>query len=361
MAPLGFLRFVTVVSLAVLQASFDALPVNALAVEHGHLGRGLSHAHADIAKKRDSPSSKKCRPRPTTSPKPAADNVPAPSTPSHSTQPASTTTSSQPPPANTPSSSGGGGKSFLAWSNNEQGSLEHFVSNNPAIYNWHITKYTQDDLGPSLKIFETMDFIPTIHGWAEVPQIAGTLTKGYATKVFNVNEPDVNKIDAGAWFTAHMEHIKPLQNLGYQLFTPSVTTSDDGFKWLTQFMGMCNGNCGITAMNIHHYSINASQLVAASSRFNKAFDLPIWYGEVGCQDYSGKNQPCDQGTFNTFFTTVMDHVQSTPYVKHIAWFGFFTPSEIEANNVDTRNVMMDCGTGTSSCVPNQLGKTFLNY
>lgn len=36
-------------------------------------------------------------------------------------------------------------------------------------------------------------------------------------------------------------------------------------------------------MNIHHYSINASQLVAASSRFNKAFDLPIWYGEVGCQ------------------------------------------------------------------------------
>jgi hypothetical protein len=132
MAPLGFLRFVTVVSLAVLQASFDALPVNALAVEHGHLGRGLSHAHADIAKKRDSPSSKKCRPRPTTSPKPAADNVPAPSTPSHSTQPASTTTSSQPPPANTPSSSGGGGKSFLAWSNNEQGSLEHFVSNNPA-------------------------------------------------------------------------------------------------------------------------------------------------------------------------------------------------------------------------------------
>jgi Glycosyl hydrolase catalytic core len=62
------------------------------------------------------------------------------------------------------------------------------------------------------------------------------------------SRPDVNKIDAGAWFTAHMEHIKPLQNLGYQLFTPSVTTSDDGFKWLTQFMGMCNGNCGVCAI-----------------------------------------------------------------------------------------------------------------
>ena len=126
MAPLKFVHFLTVVSLAVLQASFDALPVNALAVEHGHLGRGLGHAHADIAKKRDSPSSKKCRPRPTNSPKPAADNVPAPS--SYSSQPAHTTTSSQ-PPTYTPSSSGG--KSFLAWSNNEQGSLDNFISHKP--------------------------------------------------------------------------------------------------------------------------------------------------------------------------------------------------------------------------------------
>jgi hypothetical protein len=132
MAPLNFLHFLTVVSLAVLQASFDAIPVNALAVEHSHLGRGLSHAHVDIAKKRD-PSSKKCRPRPTSiAPKAAAAAATPPSSApsSQPSQPAQTTTSSQSSSTYTPSSSGGG-KSLLAWSNNEQGSLKNFAKNKP--------------------------------------------------------------------------------------------------------------------------------------------------------------------------------------------------------------------------------------
>lgn len=91
-------------------------------------------------------------------------------------------------------------------------------------------------------------------------------------------------------------------------------------------------------MNIHHYSTDGNQLVAATNQFYDEFKLPIWYGEVGCevrlflcvinhgglislQDYSGNRKPCDEGTFNNFYHTVMEHVKSDSRVAQIAWFG----------------------------------------
>lgn len=123
MAVVKFLHIFTVVSLAILHASFDARPVNALSVERGHLGRDLAHAHAEIVKKRG--DSKKCRPRPSSaSPNPVAptttyaNNYAPSSKPSEPAQ----TTSSQPASTNTPASSGSS-KIMLAWSNDEQPSL----------------------------------------------------------------------------------------------------------------------------------------------------------------------------------------------------------------------------------------------
>jgi hypothetical protein len=136
MVLLNFVRVLSVVSLAVIHASFDALPVNALAVERAHVGRSLGHPHAEIARKRD--SSKKCRPRPSSSS--ASHSVAAaathsvatttspPAVPSsHPSQSAQSITSSQPPSTPTPSSSGGS-KILLGWSNNQQDSLKNFVT-----------------------------------------------------------------------------------------------------------------------------------------------------------------------------------------------------------------------------------------
>jgi hypothetical protein len=133
MAPVKFI--LTVVSLAILHASFDALPVNALTVERSHAGRDFSHVHAEIAKKRGD-SSKKCRPRSTSasqSSAPTANSNYAPS--SNPSEPAHTTSSSQSATAsssqsaatNAPASSINS-KVMYGWSNNEQPSIPNFVT-----------------------------------------------------------------------------------------------------------------------------------------------------------------------------------------------------------------------------------------
>lgn len=140
MAQSNFLRLFAVFSLAILNISFDALPVNALAVERGHMARGVNYAHAGVTKKRA--DSKQCKPRPVTS-------TPAytPSTSSHhstadahlatpasvyqpSTHKTTATSSSSPTPSVAPPSSGSssGSKVGLAWSNNEEGSLGNFIT-----------------------------------------------------------------------------------------------------------------------------------------------------------------------------------------------------------------------------------------
>jgi len=127
MAMVKFLNILTIVSLAILHASFDALPVNALTVERGYVGRDLSHAHAEIAKKRGD-SSKKCRPRPSAAnsyhPTTTTPNYAPSSNPSKLAQ---TSTSSQPAPTNVPSSSINS-KIMYAFSNNEQPSIPNFLT-----------------------------------------------------------------------------------------------------------------------------------------------------------------------------------------------------------------------------------------
>jgi hypothetical protein len=128
MAPVKFLHILTVVSLAILHASFDALSVNALIVDRGHVGRDFSHVHAEIAKKRGA-SSTKCRSRPTSaSQSPAATTTnPSYAPSSNASEPAHTTSSSQPASTNAPASSIDS-KVMYGWSNNEQPSLGNFAT-----------------------------------------------------------------------------------------------------------------------------------------------------------------------------------------------------------------------------------------
>jgi hypothetical protein len=126
MAVVKFIHILTVVSLSVLYASFDALPVNALSVERGHFGRDLGHVHAEVAKKR-ADSSKKCRPRPSS----AAQNSVPPNTYSptatSSTYAPSSTSSSLSTPSTAPASSVNS-KIMYAFSNNEQPSIPNFLT-----------------------------------------------------------------------------------------------------------------------------------------------------------------------------------------------------------------------------------------
>lgn len=119
MALVKSLRLLAVVSLAILNISFEALPANALNVDRGHIGRSPNHLHAGIAKKRDGA---KCKPRATSAPTSSYSDHAAVATPTSYM----TTTSSHPTTSTTPSS--GSAKPGLAWSNPEQQSLHNFIT-----------------------------------------------------------------------------------------------------------------------------------------------------------------------------------------------------------------------------------------
>jgi|SRR5712671_1157554 len=131
MALINFLRLFSIFSLAILNISLSALPVDALAVERGHIGRGLNHAHAGLAKRND--SSGRCRPRPISSspdlsptphPYHAPSSQPAPASHSSSHTTSSSTTSHSHQPSGSTSIS----KFGISWSNHEEQSITNVIT-----------------------------------------------------------------------------------------------------------------------------------------------------------------------------------------------------------------------------------------
>jgi len=354
MAVVKFLHILTVASLAILHASFDARPVNALSVERGHLGRDFSHAHAEIAKKRD--SSKKCRPRPSSAPQ----NTVAPTSTNANYAPSSTssTSSSQPASTDAPASSLDS-KIMIAWSNLEQPSLHNFKTNsNRLVYNWQLVKYVDFNVD-SVGDFE---FIPTAAKVGDVQNIPNIVKAGYAKYCKFLNEPDiVGEANTDAQYAVQLwyQYFEPLVALGYNLIGPSVTGG--GYAWLQTFLDSCNG-CHIYALDLHYYGISVDDFEARANQFHQLrSDLPLWLTEVGCHDYSGNNQPCTQDVFNVFFPGVMNFVENTEFVQQIAWFAMFTPSELPMG-IETVNSMITCSSSDNTqCEPNSLGYQYLNY
>jgi hypothetical protein len=349
-----FLHILTVASLAILHASFDARPVNALSVERGHLGRDFSHAHAEIAKKRD--SSKKCRPRPSSAPQ----NTVAPTSTNANYAPSSTssTSSSQPASTNAPASSLDS-KIMFPWSNPEQPCLPNFKTNlNRLVYNWQLVKYVDFDID-SVGNFE---FVPTAATVPDVYNIPNVVKAGYAKYCKFLNEPDIitqANTDPEYAFQLWNQYFEPLVAQGYRLIGPSVTGG--GHQWLQTFLGLCT-NCHIYALDLHYYGISVNDFETTVNSFHQLrSDLPLWLTEVGCHDYSGNNRPCTQDVFNEFFPGVMNFVENTDYLPQIGWYGLFTASQLN-NGVEAVNAMITCPTEDNrQCEPNSLGYQYINY
>ncbi len=213
MAPTKFINFLAVVSFAVFYISLTPIAANALSVERAHVARNLNYAHAGIAKKKRSGSTKRCKPRPTTSlssssshsSKPPAYTPPSssPHPPSSSKPHSSTTTSSTTShtPVVTPHVSSGSNKVGLAWSNNEQPSICNFKSGQTGLcvflsllpessrahlysaYNWKLTKYVDVDISKC-----GFEFIPHVWGRDDAYKAPGVLVAGYAKRVLTFNE-----------------------------------------------------------------------------------------------------------------------------------------------------------------------------
>jgi hypothetical protein len=361
MAPVKFL--LTVVSLAILHASFGALPVNALIVDRAHVGRDFSHVHAEIAKKR-ADSSKKCRPRPTSASPSPAPTKPTyvnhalssnPSEPAHATS--SSSSSSQSAPTNAPASSINS-KVMYAWSNNEQPSIQHFATGSQRlVYNWKLEKYSDFDLS-SIK---NVEFVPTAHSVDDVQNIPNTLKQGYANYAKFLNEPEISSQANTSPQEAHqlwMQYFQPLSSQGYKLIGPAVTGA--GMEWMTTFLGLCGSGCSIHALDFHYYGLQVEDFQTSVNKYHQLLpSVPVWITEVGCHDYSGKNQACTQGVFDSFFPGVMSYVENTSWIEQVAWFGMFTTSEMPMG-LETVNCMITCSGNNKDCTPNSLGNQYIN-
>lgn len=140
MAATKLLNLIAITALALLATSFGPTPVNAISSRAQHLNRHVAH---DAIAKRKRGTTKRCKPRPSSSvassshaaATPAAEAASSPaasSTPKSSSVKASSS-SAKPaatPASTTPSVGKGGGKVGLAWANGNDASLKNFATDN---------------------------------------------------------------------------------------------------------------------------------------------------------------------------------------------------------------------------------------
>jgi hypothetical protein len=313
--------------------------------------------------KRD--SAKKCRPRPTS----ASPNAVTPThsvPPSGSSKPASkpaATTTSQ-PPTYTPSSSSGGSKIILGWSNPEIASIEHFVTDQAqTMFNWALEAASSEILGSSEGVYKSLDYVPSVTNRQGASGLKAAIQGKKPRYIRGFNEPEIPSqanIAVSEAYSLWMEFVAPMANQGIQLLSPAVTTGPAGLQWLDDFMKMCNNKCGISLIDLHFYTVDASFVTNVLKQVHGTHGLNIWITEIGCMDYSGTNQYCDDKTFSSFYSTVMPFVMGNSWIEKIGWFGFFTESQLP-NGVNPANAMITCPNGPGAdCVPNGLGKAFIN-
>ncbi|KAH9062101.1 glycosyl hydrolase catalytic core-domain-containing protein [Lactarius vividus] len=369
MAPTKFINFLAVVSFAVFYISLTPLTANALAVERAHVARNLNYAHAGIAKKKRGESTKRCKPRPSTSShssQPPAYTPPPAS--SHHTSSLSTT-KPHPPPTTSSSStshspsvtpqvhvSSGTGKVGLAWSNNEQSAICHFKTGETGLaYNWKLTKYPDVDISKC-----GFEFIPHVWGANDAYKAPGILVAGYAKHVFTFNEPELgsqSNLGVDQAVSLFMQYVNPLQHLGYEIISPACTNSPTGFAWIQSFVKKCRQQGGkLDGIATHFYDTSAQNLINFMNNFLKAFpDDEVWLTEYAAQDYSGKNQQLDYNGIKSFIEETTNYLKGQSRIRAYFYFGAMTPEELDQNHVNGLNSLM-----TDNHTPNELGLIYIN-
>jgi len=365
-----------IVSFALFYVSLTPIAANALSVEPAHVARGFSHAHAGIAKKKRDGPSKRCKPRPSSSTSPPASTpgyTPAytpPSTPSStdlptttssppavtpSSSPSSTTTTSS-PPAGTPASNGSK-KVGVSWSNGEETSLCNFASGNTYyLYNWKSGGYG-DIVDPTKCGFL---YIPQCWGPGDFPNCINDIHNVAPGPIFFLNEPDQGgqaNTDVGTAVGLWFQYFQPLASQGYELVSPACTNSPDGFNWIQEFVSQVEQQGGsMSGVAVHIYSTNLQYSISFLQSFIAAFPSQgVWVTEYACQDYSGTDDQLDYDGVVSYMTGLSEWMFQNPSIVASFAFGYFTGSELQANNVNAFNALIG-----DNDEPTQLGYDILN-
>ncbi|TFL00569.1 hypothetical protein BDV98DRAFT_104981 [Pterulicium gracile] len=174
----------------------------------------------------------------------------------------------------------------------------------------------------------------------------------YAKYALGMNEPnEKSQANIDPWHAAGLwqQYIQPLKNRGYTLISPACTNGPDGKEWMKNFIDACKG-CTIDAIAVHYYGTSAQGMIDHSEDYFNTFGKPIWITEAACQDFSGRNQQCNQGQIFDFMNKVKGYVNSSPHVQTFFPFGVMH----DMYNVNPLNQLMS-GSGQ----PTDLGWSFL--
>ncbi|GJE84661.1 glycoside hydrolase family 128 protein [Phanerochaete sordida] len=337
------INLLALTTLAVLATTFTATPVAALEVT-GHQNVNRQVHHDVIArrsrfnnKKRQDASTKRCKPRPSTSLSSSAAPTSTPVTsvaaasfaaasPSASTSEshsssASHTSSSAAAASSTPASttSDGSGKLGLAWPNGPTTDLQFYATNAAGwVYSW--SPYTPD---PNHQ-YPNLQFMAQLWGDDQVTDFESVVKAGYANYILGMNEPNESgqsnmtpEHGADLW----KQHIEPKRSMGYKTCSPATSSNPNGFTWVANMLQACNGGCTFDCIAIHWYDVKADDFKAYATKWHDTYNMDIFITEFAPQNFNGGAQP-STGDVWAFYQEVMPWIMSTPWIKGAFPFGF---------------------------------------
>jgi hypothetical protein len=353
MAAIKLLNLLAISSLAIFACSFRATPVNALSSGSHNVARHAFRGHDSIAKRKRGGSSKRCKPRPTTTSAPAK-------TPPAKTPPAQNTGHNDAVSSSSGGSSGGGsgssggsgfghsggGKVGVSWANGNDPSLSQYKSGKVgALYTW------SPELPPLAKSLG-FNAIPMLWGEDQIDDFARLVVQGYANTVLGFNEPNESgqsnmspQRGAQLW----QQYIQPLKAKGYQLISPATSSSPAGKIWMQDFFKACGG-CSFDGIAIHYYDVTPQGFIEYITDFHNTFNLPVWATEYACQNFNGGPQ-CSQAQTNSFHQQISSFMDNTPWVAHYFPFGVMH----DMQGVNAFNQLM-----APSGAPTALGYQYFN-
>ncbi|KAF8639652.1 hypothetical protein AX17_000917 [Amanita inopinata Kibby_2008] len=344
MAGFKLLNLLALSSLAIFASTFGPCPVNALSIDTSshHFARHAAHAHDAIVKKRrETNVTRKCKPRPSSSPVVQQHaSVQAP-------QPPKATTAAPHPTAPVNTNTGNRiGKVGIAYPESDPTPLKHFKNQNVG------PLYTWSPWIPELARQLGYEGIPMLWGEKQVEDFKNLVKPGYAKYVMGFNEPNEasqSAMDPGRAATLWKAVIDPLKTQGYTLISPACTNGLSGKQWIEDFIKACNG-CQIDAIALHYYGTSAQDMIKYLIDFHQTFQRPIWVTEFACQDFSYRTS-CSRGDIFNFMGTVKAFMDKTDWVAHYFAFGVMH----DMYNVNPLNQLL-----APSGEPTQLGYLYIS-
>jgi hypothetical protein len=186
-----------------------------------------------------------------------------------------------------------------------------------------------------------LEFFPMFWGPAKVGEIQKNILPGKYQDILFFNEPDQGRqanTDPGTAVANWWSHMEPLGNAGARLWSPAVTSSPDGEKWMDQFMSACS-TCNIYGIPVHWYGTNPDELISFVKRWQGKYGKPIALTEFACQDFSGQGHVADMGEIWAFYKKVMPFLMGPEGPAIVAPFGFLE----DMGNVNPNNQMLRGG------------------